>query len=315
MLYIVHKIISLKTKFSDETMKGIYLGFLLPFIRCQQSYFIAKKTYADCTQTQFFDPATLTCADCPANSGTTPDQPNECKCNKGFKASYALSSSVLALTCTECPSGEAVSLDGTACYSCGSGASLDASSGHCTCNNPGEVLDEQNTAGIFSASATCSPCDSTKTANAQSDKCVSCPLDLALPNSNQCICAVANSVGDVCFAEAQSLSPETTVTRAGQQVSSPLVTANLISSYQKCLDGKDSTACNFLANLCVLQLSSSSGSACSLLEVVQSNRQPLSTIQSWREQLPWTILSQNDYQSLSTYAGIEKVFDYLVRLI
>jgi meckelin len=310
MPYIVHEIISKNTKFSDEIMKNILLGILLPVVLCQQSYFIEKKTYADCTQVQFFDPATLTCIACPANSGTTPDQPNKCKCNKGFKTSYDLASSILALTCTECPSGEAVSLDGTACYLCGSDASLDASSGHCTCDNPGEVLDEQNAAGVFSASVACSPCDSTKTANAKSDKCVSCALDLALPNSNQCTCTVTNTVGDVCFAEAQSLSPETTVNRAGQQISSPLFATNLIPSYQKCLDVKDSIACNFLANLCVLQLSSSSGSACSLLEEVQGTRQPLSTIQSWREQLPWTVLSQNDYQSLSTYAGIEKIFDY-----
>ncbi|CBY39703.1 unnamed protein product [Oikopleura dioica] len=291
-------------------MKEILLVFLLPVFVCQQSYFIAKKTYADCTQTQFFDPATLTCVACPANSGTTAAKPNECKCNKGFKKSYTLASSVLVLTCTECPTGQAMSLDGTACFSCGSGASLDASSGHCTCDNSGEVLQERNAAGVFEASVSCSPCDSTKTANAQSDKCISCPLDLALPNTNQCTCTVSNTIDDVCFAESQSLSAETTVTRAGQQISSPLFASNLISSYQKCLDGKDSAACNFLANLCVLQLSSSSGSACSLLAQVQTGRQPLTTIQSWREQLPWIILSQTDYQSLSTYAGIEKVFDY-----
>ncbi|CAG5086695.1 Oidioi.mRNA.OKI2018_I69.PAR.g11322.t1.cds [Oikopleura dioica] len=290
-------------------MKQLFGALLLPVVFCQQSYFIAKKTYADCSQTEFFDPATLTCVSCPSNSGTTSLHPNECKCNKGFTTSYSLdSSSILVLTCTAC-SG-AVSLDGTACYTCGSGSTLDASSGRCVCDNSEEILDERNPDGSFKTTVTCGACTSAYTTNSESDQCISCPFELPLPNSNECSCSVANSVGDVCFAQAQSVNPETTITRNGQQLSSDLFTENLMTSYQKCLDGKDSTACNFLANLCVLQLTTTSGSACNLLLEVQTNRQPLTTIQGWREQFPWIILADSDYQTLTTYTGIEKSFDY-----
>lgn len=274
----------------------------LPCVFGQNEWSIVKPD--ECVTVGYFNTATLTCETCPVNSESSAGFPNECKCKKGYKKSYTIDNSILLLSCTLC--GEAVSLDGTECVACVGDASLDVTSGKCVCPS-GQAMAEKDTDGTFLVGgSSCGVCANTATAGISS--CDSCPLELPLPTDGECACDAANLGDDVCFVAPETSTPDTQITRSDTSITSALFTDHLFPVYQQCLDGKNSTACNSLANLCVLQLKSTAGSACTLFDSI--TRASLSTISSWKESLPWLILSQQDYTQLSGSTEIETFFDY-----
>eukprot|EP00047_Mylnosiga_fluctuans_P017394 m.61020 g.61020 ORF g.61020 m.61020 type:complete len:932 (+) comp7058_c0_seq2:5448-8243(+) len=245
----------------------------------------------------YLDGSSLDCLRCGANQSITADSLG-CQCATGFY----LNSSVLgagltgvSIACAACPAGTVLRSRGNACGACEGG--ITGSS--CVCP-AGSFLSETYVNGTSRTNATCIVCALGTQPSGRA--CVPCSGGQVGISAGVCGCPASTSLaGDgTCWpAAAIAAVPASALvmrfTGPGAFVAvtpSVLFSTALASAYAGCLAGNNRTACQVLANLCVLQLYQPTHFACSSYSAIAGARGAnTNDWPSWPDGLPWLYYS------------------------
>ena len=283
------------------------LFFWLPVLVKSQTYSITE--IQTCSDGNYFNGATLSCAACPTGAVTSSDNGNTCVCPPRFRKVYSTSGDTESWECSECQ--EATTVDKYECWSNGDcPAGVDAVTGFCQCAD-GERLVERNSDGSKRNRPICVACDPSTTLQSD-DQCTVCPRDWPIltstDESNTCQCAT--TLENVCFNSALTIESTIlkTVQRAGAQRQSYFINENLLESYKRCKEERHAISCNQLANICILQFAVDT--ACELLDMSNTGG-AISDRLGWPQDLPWIgPLRQTDFEVITTDETLETDFGF-----
>ncbi|NXD06592.1 MKS3 protein, partial [Nothocercus nigrocapillus] len=248
-----------------------------------------------CGPARYFDVSRLACASCGPHQRAN-DRGLSCVCQPGFRmVSNNGGPSVICEKCPENMSG--VTKDGWNCITCPKGLT---SEGKCRCLN-NEILVERSIDGILLNEALCIQCNGSEHSFSASDalgnRCIRCEQTF-INASKSCDCSSPNILtGGLCFSASENLPPKGIATVRFGQIGITLISAwflkNLQASASACWLYSNLTACQALANMCVMNmnsLSSSNTDACGLFQYIYANTARLGIVHSisfWRHNLPW----------------------------
>jgi meckelin len=236
---------------------------------------------------QYFDSTALSCRFCGLNQTVAPSG-LACECLPRFRlasSSFINGEQGVSLSCVRCELNTVVSADGLHCIPCpGSG-----DTGVCTCSGASnQALVDSQPNGLPAASATCVACASgyyTKSsAESGISSCQRCPAGQTA-GATPCTCVGGFTVAPdgLCVPSAPVIPPsasEIVFAELGRTVSSALLAFALPSAMHQCgASATNTTACQLLANLCVLTGYRMAAQACSML--VQITQQRAGGVQGW----------------------------------
>lgn len=240
----------------------------------------------------------------------------QCVCAPGFVARVSATSGLAA--CEACPAGSAASADRTTCISCDStpaapdAAAFDAASALCRCP-AGAALVERDAAGDFLPYVRCVACGPRAIALATDPtRCTPCPDPQHVhdPALGACVCNgsawTATPDGARCLptsvyapiADRFPTSGAQTVTyfdiedgagnkQPQQSVQSYALAQRFAAAAVDCQLGAEPTACDALANLCVLQLYNDQAAACELFrDIAKSRASGVNGFDEWPAGMP-----------------------------
>eukprot|EP01028_Stygiella_incarcerata_P007522 TRINITY_DN3121_c0_g1_i1.p1 TRINITY_DN3121_c0_g1~~TRINITY_DN3121_c0_g1_i1.p1 ORF type:complete len:976 (+),score=158.64 TRINITY_DN3121_c0_g1_i1:108-3035(+) len=253
---------------------GLFPLVLFTFSAFVHSTPTAPKTTHSCTSSQYFDTAALICRDCPTNQESDPDLDGlACRCVKWSSTTSLAYRKVVgsdgsSFTCTACASSSyVVSRDGETCMTC----SGTIANGECVCG-ANEIVVESNAAGVLLGSKTCLECP-TDSYVSSSDlyTCAKCPDPNRMTRTAgvSCVCPTGFTThrGSCVYSTYASNVPTSgasTVSYGSGTVISDVFEQLYLPSAVRCKYESNVTACQILANLCVLQLYETSKPACSI---------------------------------------------------
>lgn len=268
----------------------------------QNTYAIPFQTESDCTTSEFYNVATLTCELCPQNRTQNLIDKTTCSCINGFRMDINNPRSLQCIRCTG--ANETPTSDGYFCTTCGGGSNL--SSGTCSCNI-GSSLVQYLSDGNISSSSSCTQCSEFSTpTNLQ--RCVPCP---ECCNSNP-----GNKFGELCFSSATKTLIDSAQISISAIDSDFLNTGNVQAAYGACSDNNaiNQTACEQLANMCVMenyeQVTLTTSNACGALARIEQTRSLVPGRIEWRVDLPWIQYSTTASPSPIADTGISTVFAF-----
>ncbi|XP_053401621.1 meckelin-like isoform X2 [Mercenaria mercenaria] len=217
------------------------------------------------TVRQYFDTTRLECVDCSQDENFQVTSPDgfSCICKLGFKYKQSFGGNV---TCEACPAGQVASSTGYNCLKCPAG--VDTTTNTCaSCNGTLEISPERQLLGQWYTeqgtqvnTISCQQCSDGTQPSADKTRCEKCTNVLPVSGDNSCNCPTSTNefTGGFCIpksylgniAESDSLYQ---IPRTVDQVSE-FLRYNLKASYALCNVNRNQTACNVLANMCVLTL-------------------------------------------------------------
>ncbi|XP_067651968.1 meckelin-like [Haliotis asinina] len=273
-------------------MAGIRMEFLLLLIAAQgtnaQTLYSIFQTKADCKNGpsdlfhEFYDAVTMTCEPCSQNNTLQKSSSDglTCECNPGFR--YTQNFGGTKVTCQACPADQVTSSDGWECVTCPTSASATRTCPSCASSTRPQVQVGRGVDGNWVAapnSRVCRNCGNNTSLNDAGDRCVRCNKILGIRSElSTCVCdAATNEANGYCFKSTDSIPNDDPTLyniplEAGGSVKSKYFEENLRAAKVLCESYSNVTACQQLANMCVLLLydrgSSRTGSeqACTLLE-------------------------------------------------
>eukprot|EP00038_Savillea_parva_P006268 m.162593 g.162593 ORF g.162593 m.162593 type:complete len:955 (-) comp12215_c0_seq1:449-3313(-) len=293
----------------------LWIGLLRsPVARAQGGVSVGADAISHCvSQGLFFDPARLACGSCGSNQQVTASG-DACECDAN---SIVTSTTVreprgaVVISCTACAAGEQVSFDGLSCIPCPGGV--------CTCA-AGEVNRTRGASGTL-ATSECLTCDA-GFGQGGNERCLPCAY--ANMAAGCATCPTGTTLqGLDCIDDTITISPPAStaflVPFAGVgsgTVDSTLFRQRLPGAYIHCLDtlGTNRTACQQLANLCVLQLYSDtlgSQTACTLYkQIVALNTTTRHGFPGWPLVLPWLFYDTDAFPAASSDIQLTGTFDH-----
>ncbi|EGD75904.1 hypothetical protein PTSG_00613 [Salpingoeca rosetta] len=245
----------------------------------------------ECAETEHFDQILFACVSCPSFASQAADGIS-CECDAGYAASYDPEST--ELSCSPCAADEVVSLDGTACLTCvGNGTFIE--DGQCLCQDPLAVPVERDDSGAFLPRVRCEQCTSDRApqtsvtvaadttpgllfpANtvvipAQCSMCSDPSMRAVADDSCQCPSGETNIAG-ACWPTGVLASYQLRVSDidvlfpdSQQVVESAFFSAHLRNNWVLCRQSgfANTTACQVVANLCVMQMYEREDGACNV---------------------------------------------------
>ncbi|XP_061531244.1 meckelin-like [Phycodurus eques] len=270
-------------------------AFILFFLRPNpvdgQHLLIPFQAPSDCSAEEFFDISSLSCVSCEQNQQRSAAGLS-CICQSGFRA---VTTERASISCEACAGDKpAVTKDGFGCIRCPGSISDE---GQCQCPAR-HILVERDVSGNLLEEATCEMCNGNGSAfsvpNGSGDRCERCPASFI---KSACVCNPPSVLaGGLCIPPG-SLSTNVNPSVNFAQLKFSMVSAwflqNLYSAAGACLSFSNLTACQALANMCVMNTHSFSGvgvDACGLFNTVFRSRAAFSAtrdISYWRRDLPW----------------------------
>eukprot|EP00040_Diaphanoeca_grandis_P004958 m.30749 g.30749 ORF g.30749 m.30749 type:complete len:937 (-) comp16339_c1_seq1:466-3276(-) len=262
----------------------------------------------DCrAQAKYLDSTSMACVACGTNEVPTPIA-DGCICDNqsivvGSTIRYLQRLDTPATSCARCISGERPSDDGLSCISC-------AVTGCGAC--PAGQFEKTRTVEGSTQSGECTSCENAYYAD--SDSCKPCTESSPRMNGSDSTCTCASDYvkkSDLCFL---STLPSLTTEANGvfsTATESADIKEKLEAAYHLCKENQNRTACQVLANICVLQLYSTSTSACSLYtELNLTKAQGVNGVASWPQGLPWLYYADNERPHLSTDLKLTTTLDH-----
>ena len=246
---------------------------LFAFILLSHSSLIIDAS--QCSTNTYFNPATLSCITCPFKNNLIYNKLiNNCECIDGYSPSisspYSSTNPYLILSCDKC--------DATAYGKCfafdSSQVEINSTSGKFQCVS--SLKGYRLYFNPISEKVTCIQCPSGSYAPTGSYECISCPYPdqhytlSTATNTYTCTCVVGKTLnGRYCVDSTQAITINGFGTTASSLSFNNLQTENNINygstsynsqlmkdyyelSVAECIFGGNLTACNILANLCVL---------------------------------------------------------------
>ena len=282
------------------------------------------------------DTASLQCSTCTGTGETVfnEDLAGGCTCKSGYQRVYN-GFALEYFACEACASATpASSADVLACQSCGSSTTgYDSASGQCGCGGATEVLVKESPVGVSLASQECLPCASTE--RKVGDQCVACEspkvwVTASGSTGGSCMCPSGLAAGIFCEDEPDEaaavrvgfssdvvpsvsfydiFNPKSSSdTGRSRTLSSAYMTAYLVDSADKCQFNLNSTACQHLANMCVMTGYDLTTVACQLHAEAEAaltaSAGVTNAITGWPAHMPWIFYAE---KATSVYAdtGIE----------
>ena len=239
--------------------------------------------------TYYYDTSVMECKSCPTNQQASPNYLS-CICQAGM-AKTTDTRNHTSFSCSLCPTGQVPSSDQYECQYCPNNS---ISNNECSCS-ANQIIEEYNQTTDYLSTKECIACNSSTYPGSNSYACVECP-DINMirdPTTFACIC-ISNSYyssDNTCIPQsdqiASGIEENHPVERSMKVIYSNLVTSQGIISttiasdtfgyfYMKaaydCYKYSDTTSCQLLGNLCVLQLYNISADVCQLYQQLQPNR-------------------------------------------
>jgi meckelin len=248
-----------------------------------------------CASTQYFNTTTLDCVSCPiANSERSPDN-FSCVCKAGYKAVYGAMSQELQ-SCTICSGLYSYSSDPTRCFDATTNVAQVGGLPTCTSNNYEVYL---NSAGVLD----CRPCpyNQFSVAKVTTGGCIRCPHPkqkyTIINGVYRCSCSSDASYQDIdgtgtCILRSEASKLDTFVddkvivynqvevaadSFSRATIESEFLKANYKEAYFNCLLSLNITACQLLANLCVLKHFDEDSATCKAFIRIQDSLPTVST--------------------------------------
>eukprot|EP00049_Salpingoeca_infusionum_P012114 m.215214 g.215214 ORF g.215214 m.215214 type:complete len:316 (-) comp15105_c1_seq37:5175-6122(-) len=266
----------------------------------------------DCVKSnKYLQGYTATCAACPANSVSIPSGLG-CECQS---TAFTSSSTLFEFTpsCTPCASDQVVRLDGRGCIKCPASLST-SSTPPCACAGADEIVVDTQPDGSPYAERQCVACQSglrpmTLSGALYPTACIPCgDPTMATVTGMPCRCPSGfvdisgTCINNILASGFQLSTSDKSVDI--QDVARPFESFLLASTLQLALigcietDGVNQTACNQLANLCVVSLYDDTSRACrehtSLY--INSDSTPFSDYQSWLDNNPFILFEDEDVE-------------------
>ncbi|XP_061633389.1 meckelin isoform X2 [Phyllopteryx taeniolatus] len=270
-------------------------AFILVFLRSNpldgQHLLIPFQVPSDCSAEEFFDISSLSCVSCGQNQQRSAAGLS-CICQSGFRT---VTTGRPSISCEACPGDKpAVTKDGFGCIRCPGSISDE---GQCQCPAR-HILVERDVSGNLLEEATCEMCNGNGSAfsvpNGSGDRCERCPASFI---KSACVCNPPSVLaGGLCIPPGSlstNVNPSVNFAQLKFSVVSAWFLQNLYSAAGACLSFSNLTACQALANMCVMNTHSFSGvgvDACGLFNTVFRSQAAFSATQDisyWRRDLPW----------------------------
>ncbi|EDV25938.1 uncharacterized protein TRIADDRAFT_55538 [Trichoplax adhaerens] len=223
-----------------------------------------------CTSTQYYDIATLQCKNCGLNQERSSDG-TYCICLNGYRIlSDNGGPPTSSLQCQKCPTNTASSTDRRDCIRCSSSNPFDSATQACRSCPAGDISNVRfrniSIGSTFSVVPVleCSTCGDSYQPDITRQNCVRCD-EYVLNLTSTCVCSNAPGTyiqyGGVCFDTGSSnnivvpSSSSMTITYEDSQSTSVVsyyLSENLLAAKTLCQQNFNYTACQLLANLCVV---------------------------------------------------------------
>ncbi|GFR70016.1 meckelin [Elysia marginata] len=217
---------------------------------------------------EFFNSATLQCTSCSENS-TVQQQSSDgltCICRPGYR--YLQNFGGRQVTCERCPN--AVSADGWECVTCGSGTTEDANTRQCSqCTDQEDITALRQLNGqliVPTREVSCERCINETQPNADRSQCDRCSYTLSVRalrsppvTTTTCACNTPDEIeiNGICFPNTNPVGTlDFTIPLENENpIRSVYLETNLMAAYYMCRgDYRNITACQALANMCVLTM-------------------------------------------------------------
>lgn len=238
------------------------------------SVYCLTVSYSDpsrCGVNQYFQISSLQCKNCAANMNKSTDGLS-CVCKAGF---YFVQNGGgdKDVQCSPCAANEITANDKWSCVKCPLDTSFDASTSTCKkqCNVTASVHDRQRNGLVFpDKRRQCITCRSDTQPDSKHSSCSRCHSSVIAITANlatgvSCVCpetALYTSRGGICFRkdildgftipDPTATSNTYTVTYPQRSVVSEFFVTNLQAAKALCCLNRNFTACQLLANLCVM---------------------------------------------------------------
>lgn len=235
------------------------LSLCFSFTYCFYSFpLINPKT---CKDTEYYNTIRFICASCGTGDQNKYQQRSEdgmsCVCRTNHKL---ISQDGDTIKCEPCPYNHVTSYDGWNCYPCSNENPFDNSTEKCSYCNNGIRVEKLNENNITEHA--CFPCPSYTWPDNTASRCVHCPKDFQDSNGI-CNCPVGKNgqhvlTGGSCISKKDLIpnNPSQTTIRYqnGFSVQSNFFVQHFQAVVFNCKSLKNATACQCLANMCVLLL-------------------------------------------------------------
>ncbi|CAL1535264.1 unnamed protein product [Lymnaea stagnalis] len=245
----------------------VLLSALFQITLCQINSYFTYKELSSCKDGtnendayEFFNPNTFLCVKCAQNSLIQKRSANglSCECMPGYR--YTKNFGGNEVNCTLCP--DAVSDDGWECVTCPGRINEMKKCDPCLGSNDISVLRELNGGYVSSTSpaVTCQTCNAVTQPTDEKNRCERCSITLSLSASSTCTCdaSTEKKLNGVCVLLANTIvNPSASLFLIPLEndetgVTSSYLQDNLEAAYTFCRYYKNITACQSLANMCVL---------------------------------------------------------------
>lgn len=295
------------------------LSLALVLFLCMLAPVAAYSTSEGCSQRQeYLDPTSGSCQPCgadlvPLASGLG------CRCKAGFRQeqrSDVRRTDGMAITCVACAAGAMVSPDGLACVVCGVSTTYESDAKICECAGTNSALTLTGADGTLAASAECITCSAGHTPSVLTHPpyiagCLPCETPAMAAGTCACPLGQTKALGQ-CFVQTAALPSSAFSTIFGDGVGaikSNLFETRLAAAISLCGIG-NTTACQLLANLCVLQLYNVNHIACQKYrELAADAANNVNGWPDWPETLPWLYYTPGTAATRSKALALQGSFD------
>lgn len=276
----------------------LLLGCLFYAIPCRAKYKSVSFPFVkpqSCNEAQFFDSVQLSCRECGGEDGDqrsfqrgSPDGLS-CDCKVHHKL---VTGDSVGVKCQPCAVDEVTSFDGWKCIKCPTKDVRNDTEACLPCDNG--ILVEKLENSVLKQE--CLDCPSSTWPDPSINRCVRCPLDFQLASDGNCTCPPVKYVisGGSCIPVAKLLPANgawSTVTYEDElQLKSVFFQEHLQAVIYNCQVIKNITACQVLANLCVLshyKTDSDSDDSTACDKYLEMTKGELGLVNQWPENMPW----------------------------
>ncbi|KAM7283168.1 meckelin isoform X1 [Ixodes scapularis] len=246
-------------RFGVGTERGRRLVILAALVVFAESRYLLKHvTPNDCDEHSYYNDIAHNCVKCGANGGQEGLQVASkdglsCKCLPRHRMTVRRSAT--KLSCVPCPPNQVASSDGWECVLCAAQSPFQSSTNSCSSCTDGvfeEVLDDTGSKWL-----TCKKCHGQTWPDPNLRKCVVCPPEFQVADNSTCSCPPEKYVltDGSCLPQDMldaNLESAQHITYEGGTILSMLFKDILQASLYNCKVYSNETACQIVANLCVL---------------------------------------------------------------
>ncbi|XP_064467172.1 meckelin-like isoform X2 [Ornithodoros turicata] len=277
-------------------------------------YLLDYNTPEHCIPDYHFDTVSLMCVKCGSDRGQEKLQIASgdglsCHCRPLHRLTAVYSST--KVSCEQCPVGQVTSSDGWSCVTCTDAVPIKNASN--TCGDCSHGIFEETTGQDGDKQLSCTECPGDTWPNIDRTRCVRCPDEFRLANTSFCSCPADKYVltGGTCIPR-ENLLPNADsakfVKYSGSTFPSRLFQSHFQAALHNCKVHGNETACQVLANFCVLQLydRDTDGNAC--WHYLKLGDSPSNSRKERPPNAPWLFYLDDDASSVVYRTDIPNEF-------